>query len=468
MERQVYNPYLPSYEYIPDGEPYVFDGRLYVYGSHDVFGSMRYCSDEYVLWSADENDLSSWTCHGTVYRREQDPMHTANSNHLHAPDVALGIDGKYYLYYPNPYYIGVAVSDKPCGPFEFYGRVSYPDGTPYGMGAASKNIRPISADDPAILVDEGRIWLYTGYVPSNPQTRSECEAAKRRYEGAFCVELEKDMLTVKGEPGLIAPGKGFGNGTSFEGNEFFEASGIRKINGTYYFVYSSHRSHDLCYATSKYPDRDFVYRGILVSCIDGGISPFPTSIPCNTHGNLVSIKNKWYIFYHRSSGSKFARQGCAEEIKMLSDGSFMQAEITSCGLNGKPLSAAGYYSAHIACNLLSDGEHGSPFFTQDGADGDECPQYVSGITQGCRIGYKYFDFSGEPLQLTVTLRGEAEGRLEIFTDQACVDPIAILRIEKSKLPTRLTADICTSKGKLPLFFTFTGTGSIDLFGFDFK
>ena len=57
-KKQAFNPYLPSWEYIPDGEPYVFGDRLYVYGSHDKFGGKEYCENDYVCWSAPVNDLS--------------------------------------------------------------------------------------------------------------------------------------------------------------------------------------------------------------------------------------------------------------------------------------------------------------------------------------------------------------------------------------------------------------------------
>lgn len=52
MKKQGFNPYLPSWEYIPDGEPHVFDGRVYVFGSHDRFGGHTYCPNDYVCWSA--------------------------------------------------------------------------------------------------------------------------------------------------------------------------------------------------------------------------------------------------------------------------------------------------------------------------------------------------------------------------------------------------------------------------------
>ena len=467
IKNQVFNPYLPPYEYCPDGEPYVFDGRVYVYGCHDRYGSNIYCSDHYVLWSADVDDLSNWHDHGVIYRREQDPMHHTNSNHLHAPDVAKGYDGRYYLYYPNLYALGVAVSDTPHGPFAYYGRVCYSDGSVYGLDNG-KDIRAISADDPAVLCDDdGRIWLYTGYVPSRLESRKKLDRIGRRYCSAYCVELEKDMLTVKGEPKPVAPGKGFAAGTSFEGNEFYEASGIRKIDGIYYFVYSSFRSHDLCYATSRYPDRDFTFRGVLVSCIDHGISPHPAAIPGNTHGNLVKIKDKWYIFYHRTCGSCYVRQGCAEEIVRLQDGSFLQAEITSCGLNGKPLAASGSYSAHIACNLWNrTSTDNPPTFMQDGADGEVCRQYITNMTDNCWVGYKYFDFDGHPTKLTIFARGTGKGNFIIATSPNG-KASAQLSVTESVGWCAHSVECHFTKGAQPLFIGYTGEGSAEILEFQF-
>ena len=52
MKKQAFNPYLPSWEYIPDGEPYVFGDRVYVYGSHDYFNGYVFCMGDYIGWSA--------------------------------------------------------------------------------------------------------------------------------------------------------------------------------------------------------------------------------------------------------------------------------------------------------------------------------------------------------------------------------------------------------------------------------
>ena len=98
MKKQAFNPYLPSWEYIPDGEPYVFDGRVYVYGSHDYYNGYVFCMGDYVCWSAPVNDLANWQCEGVIYPRNEDPLNRDGKMCLYAPDVTVGPDGRYYLY----------------------------------------------------------------------------------------------------------------------------------------------------------------------------------------------------------------------------------------------------------------------------------------------------------------------------------------------------------------------------------
>lgn len=65
------NPYLPSYEYVPDGEPHVFGDRLYIFGSHDRFDGKEYCENDYVCWSAPTQNLKQWRYEGIIYKRSQ-------------------------------------------------------------------------------------------------------------------------------------------------------------------------------------------------------------------------------------------------------------------------------------------------------------------------------------------------------------------------------------------------------------
>lgn len=134
MNKQGLNPYLPSWEYVPDGEPYVFNDRVYVYGSHDRFNGHAFCLNDYVCWSAPVNDLGNWRNEGVIYRKTDDPLNPDGDMCLYAPDVTLGPDGRYYLYYvlDKVPVVSVAVCDTPAGKFEFHGYVQYADGTRLG------------------------------------------------------------------------------------------------------------------------------------------------------------------------------------------------------------------------------------------------------------------------------------------------------------------------------------------------
>lgn len=80
-EKQAFNPYMPLWEYVPDGEPHVFGDRVYVYGSHEQAGGETFCSLDYVVYSAPVDDLSDWRCEGIIYKREQDPTPIAPFRH---------------------------------------------------------------------------------------------------------------------------------------------------------------------------------------------------------------------------------------------------------------------------------------------------------------------------------------------------------------------------------------------------
>ena len=132
MKKQAFNPYLPSWEYIPDGEPYVFGDRVYVYGSHDFYNGYVFCMGG--CWSAPVDDLGNWRYEGVIYPRNTDPLNKEGKMCLYAPDVTVGPDGRYYLYYvlDKVSVVSVAVCDSPAGKYEFYGYVHYEDGTRLG------------------------------------------------------------------------------------------------------------------------------------------------------------------------------------------------------------------------------------------------------------------------------------------------------------------------------------------------
>lgn len=424
MEKQVFNPFLPNFEYIPDGEPHIFNDRLYIFGSHDKYDGNQFCLNDYVCYSAPLTDLSDWHFHGIIYKKTQDPFAKSDSI-MQAPDVVKGNDGKYYLYYALGMvpFVSVAVSDKPAGPYKYYGIVKWSDGS-----IAGTRENDIFMFDPGVFKDDdGKIYLYTGFGPEEEGAfKNICE--KYQMNGAYAFLLEDDMLTIKENYGLIIPKKKYSTGTSFEGNGFFEAASMRKIGNTYYFIYSSERSHDLCYATSSSPVSDFVYQGTLISNCDYGISGSTKykNYAGNTHGSIVGVGNQWYVFYHRqTNGHTYSRQACAEKLIRTENGDFLQAELTSCGLNEGDLNGIGLYNCSIACHLWSkegaiyyhvenDYKNGChPYFTQKDEDGstDET-QYIANVQDGTIVGYKYFDLS-KTRKLGLEIDGDGNGKIII-------------------------------------------------------
>lgn len=117
MKNHGMNPYLPSWEYVPDGEPHVFGKRVYIYGSHDRFAGYAFCQNDYVCWSAPVDDLTDWQYEGIIYTRAEAAHNEDGRQCLYAPDVTCGPDGRYYLYYAlnETSAISVAVCDTPAG-----------------------------------------------------------------------------------------------------------------------------------------------------------------------------------------------------------------------------------------------------------------------------------------------------------------------------------------------------------------
>ena len=196
----------------------------------------------------------------------------------------------------------------------------------------------------------------------------------------------------------------------------------------------------------------------------------------NTHGSLIEIEGKYYIFYHRHSNRKqSSRQACAEEIR-FEDGKFYQAEMTSCGLNGGPLSGKGTYPTAIACNVY--GKNGTrfmsmikfrkgsnPFLTQRGGDREEGePQYISNFCTDCTVGFKYFDLR-ETNTVTVNLQGYGDGCAVVIRTREKGDVICRIPVHTCRKPEDFTGVLPGGLGeKVALYFSVEGKGGT----FDFN
>ena len=371
------NPYLPNWEYIPDGEPRVFGDRIYVYGSHDRKDSIDFCDYKLKVWSAPVSDPTKWVCHGDIFRSRDGHDSPSDVDWtdelLFAPDV-VERGGKYYLY---AYIVNakgcVAVADRPEGPFRLLSRYEYDIPNHYDNGTFI---------DPGVLVDDdGRVYIYCGY------------------QGSYMCELKDNMYeAVPGSYKLdIIP--------TAEPHRFFEACSPRKINGTYYLIYSPQRGSCLDYATSDSPTGPFTYRGTI---IDNGID-FPGG---NDHGSVCCVNGQWYIFYHRmTNGTIMSRRDCVERIEILPDGTIPQVEMTSLGFE-ESLNPYDFTQADTACVLK-----GGCYITETSVF--ERP--IVNVTDGCVMGWKYFDFgedfASKTMQIRLKLRGTgSRGRVHVRLD----------------------------------------------------
>ena len=362
------NPFLPGWEYIPDGEPRVFGSRVYIYGSHDNAGSDSFCDYKLKVWSAPIDDLNNWVCHGDIFHTRPDRDHPSDTdwtdNPLYAPD-AVEKDGKYYLYCYILWNKGcVAVSDKPEGPFKLLSKYEYdlPDNL----------VEDGVFVDPGVLVDDdGRVYIDCGF------------------EKSYMAELKSNMYEVINSsyiPDIIPADKNDEKG-------FFEACSMRKAGNTYYLIYSPNKGNRLEYMTADSPAGPFTYRGTI---IDNGID-YPAG---NNHGSICCINGQWYIFYHRMTNATItSRRACVEKIEILPDGTIPQVEMTSLGFETS-LNPYKITPADIACVLK-----GGCFVTEL----DCFTRVITGIKTESVIGYKYFDFgedySSETMEFAVKVNG---------------------------------------------------------------
>ncbi len=384
------NPYLPKWEYIPDGEPRVFGDRVYIYGSHDFAGSGSFCDRVLKCWSAPVDNPNQWVCHGDIFRvgktrdyEKPNTDYTVDTSKLFAPDV-VEKDGKYYLF---AYIEGlpgcVAVSDRPEGPFEFVSTFKCYDKEAFNGGIFI---------DPGVLVDDdGRVYIYCGFQKS--------EMAELNADNMYEViegSIKPDFIPIEPRPE-----------DGFDVNEklFFEAASMRKIGDTYYMIYSPNDCPKLAYATSDSPTGPFKFRGYI---IDSGVD-YPGG---NDHGSIMQVNGQWYIFYHRmTNGTIMSRRGCVEKIEILPDGSIPMVETTCCGFEDS-LNPYQITDADLAC-VLTNGAFIS--------ERNVFSRFIRNISAETVIGYRYFDFGEDFGSKTMEFAAKVRGlgtncRMNIYID----------------------------------------------------
>jgi hypothetical protein len=289
--------------YTADPSAHVFDGKIYIYPSHDIdagdafddLGS-HFAMEDYHVLSMDTPDGAA-TDHGVA-------LHVADvpwaDKQMWAPD-ANEKDGKYYLFFPAKdkqgiFRIGVAISESPAGPFK----------------AQPNPIANSFSIDPAVFKDEdGSYYMYFGgiwggqlqrwrkgafeasqpespfaHLPSDNEPALCAKVAKLTGDMLEFAEVPKEVLIVDENDKALLQGD--------NNRRFFEASWLHKYNGKYYFSYSTGDTHFICYAVGDNPYGPFTYKGVVLNPVVGW----------TTHHSIAEYKGEWYLFYHDSSLSK--------------------------------------------------------------------------------------------------------------------------------------------------------------------
>jgi beta-xylosidase len=297
LQAQAISQPLVEHIYTADPSAHVFDGKIYIYSSHDIDAGIPFNDNgdhfgmqDYHVLSMNSPDAKA-VDHGVALDIKNVPW---AERQMWAPDAACK-NGKYYFYFPakrkdNIFQIGVAIGDSPTGPF-----------TP-----EPEAIRGSYSIDPAVFEDnDGSFYMYFGGIwggqlqryRNNQYSAAYQEPdAKRPALGPRIARLtdamtqfaevpkEIQILDEKGRPLLAGDNN----------RRFFEASWMHKYNGRYYFTYSTGDTHFICHAIGDNPYGPFTYRGKILMPVIGW----------TTHHSICEFQGKWYLFYHDSILSK--------------------------------------------------------------------------------------------------------------------------------------------------------------------
>lgn len=282
---------LVKHMYTADPSAHVFNGRIYVYTSHDENDATYFDMLDWHVFSSE--NLVDWVDHGAIL--SLDNVEWADK-WAWAPD-AIERNGSYYFYYPvERAKIGVAVSDSPTGPFVDKLGKALIDNT----GQIEKiGKEPI---DPSVIIDNEQAYMYFG-----------CREPK-------VVKLKKNMMSLKEDVQELKI-NGIENDKEHFGGFYGEAPWVFKRNDTFYLLYSNGwgKESTLVYATGKDAMGPFDFQGEVMSVVDSWTS----------HGSIVEFKGKWYVFYHNMELSKnnYRRSICFDEITFDADGKINKLEL---------------------------------------------------------------------------------------------------------------------------------------------
>ena len=312
---------LVSHIYTADPSAHVFNGRIYIYPSHDTatgtpeddLGSHFNMMDYHIL--SMDSIGGKVTDHGVALNIKDIPW---AGRQLWAPDAAFA-NNTYYLYFPvkdkqDVFHIGVATSDKPEGPFT----------------AEKQPIKGSYSIDPSVFKDDnGKFYMYFGGIWGGQLQKWN----RNKYDSAGKLRQAAEQAVLPRVAKLNADMKSFAEEVKEikivdkerklftekdNDKRFFEAAWMHKYKGKYYFSYSTGDTHFINYAIGDNPYGPFTYQGVLLNPVDGWTN----------HHSIVEANGKWYLFYHdvQLSGKTHLRNVKVTELKYNEDGTIQTVD----------------------------------------------------------------------------------------------------------------------------------------------
>jgi hypothetical protein len=268
----------------------VFEGKIHIYPSHDIDGGVpaddlgsHYAMVDYHVFRQETPESAAVDC-GVALHVKDVPW---AEKQMWAPDAACK-DGRYYLYFPAKradgiFQIGVAVGDRPEGPFK----------------AEPRAIEGSYSIDPAVLDDDGAFYMVFGGLwggqlqkyRNNVYAESNAEPADGEPAlGPRIARLSADMKQFAEEPRelVILDERGVALRAEDHARRFFEGPWLHKYQGRYYLSYSTGNTHVLCYAIADNPYGPYHYQGVILTPVLGW----------TTHHSIVEFGGRWWLYYH--------------------------------------------------------------------------------------------------------------------------------------------------------------------------
>lgn len=416
---QAQNPIIRD-QFTADPTARVFEGKLYVYPSHDIPSPIDrlkewFCMADYHVFSSE--NLTDWTDHGVILSQENVPWVAPESYSMWAPDCVYK-NGKYYFYFPSTpkgegmrgFNIGVAVADKPYGPFT-------PQASP---------IKGVMGIDPCVLVDkDGQAYIYWSG------------------RGMSVAKLKENMLELATEPVQIA---GLPEGFK-EGPFAFER------NGKYYFTFPwvKDKTETLAYAMGDSPMGPFEFKGIIMD---------ESPVGCWTnHHSLVEYKGQWYLFYHHNDYSpEFDKNRSirADSLFFNPDGTIQKVIPT---LRGVGLTDARKEIQLDRYSRLSDKGAAIDYLNQ--ANKFEGWKTLLS-TDGAWVQYNRVDFGKQaPRKVKARVLSASGGTLQIRIDGAAGTVIAEVKVPKGNQWTEIEAPVRSGKSGIhDLYVSLKGNNEV--------